>query len=38
MNLLNALDTHGQALDVRSRRMEILARNIANADTPNFKA
>ena len=38
MNLLNALDTHGQALDVRSRRMEVLARNIANADTPNFKA
>ena len=25
-------------LALRGRRMEILSRNIANADTPNFKA
>ncbi len=29
---------HERALDLRSQRMEILSRNIANADTPNFKA
>lgn len=39
MNLLNgALGIHEQALQVRTRRMEVLAQNIANADTPNFKA
>lgn len=39
MNLLNqALGVHEQALQVKSRRMELLAQNIANADTPNFKA
>ena len=27
-----------RALGVRSQRMEVLARNIANADTPNYKA
>ena len=32
------LDFHGQALMLRSRRNEILASNIANAATPNFKA
>jgi flagellar basal-body rod protein FlgB len=39
MNLLdNAFGIHEQALQVRSRRVELLAKNIANADTPNFKA
>jgi len=39
MNLLNdALGIHEQALQVRGRRMEVLAQNIANADTPSFKA
>lgn len=34
----SALGIHQQALSVRSRRAEILAANLANADTPNFKA
>lgn len=39
MNLIdNALGVHAQALGLRSKRMEVLARNIANADTPHFKA
>ena len=39
MNLIdNALGVHAQALGLRSQRMEVLARNIANADTPHFKA
>ena len=39
MNVLDkALGLHGQALGLRSQRMELLARNIANSDTPNFKA
>ena len=29
---------HEKALGLRNRRMEMLARNIANADTPHFKA
>ena len=33
-----ALGVHEQALNLRARRNEILAVNIANADTPNFKA
>lgn len=32
------LDFHAQALQLRSRRNEILASNIANAATPHFKA
>ena len=32
------LNFHAQALMLRSRRNEILASNIANAGTPNFKA
>ena len=32
------LNFHAQALELRSRRNEILASNIANAATPNFKA
>lgn len=39
MKLLEgALGLHEQALQVRTRRLEVLAQNIANADTPNFKA
>jgi flagellar basal-body rod protein FlgB len=39
MKLLEgALGIHGQALSVRTRRLELLAQNIANADTPNYKA
>ena len=39
MKLLDgALGLHEQALQVRTRRMEVLAQNIANADTPNYKA
>ncbi len=34
----SALAPHADALVLRARRAEILANNIANADTPNFKA
>lgn len=33
-----ALGIHAQALELRSRRAEILAANLANADTPNYLA
>jgi len=33
-----ALGIHEQALSLRAQRNEVLATNIANADTPNFKA
>ncbi|MCC7549033.1 MAG: flagellar basal body rod protein FlgB [Burkholderiales bacterium] len=40
--MLDGLDgflaRHLHALDVRARRSEVLASNIANADTPNYKA
>ena len=32
------LDGHGQALSLLSQRQKVLAGNIANADTPGFKA
>ena len=39
MNKLDALfDFNATALRVRAQRQEILAANIANADTPNYKA
>ena len=38
MNLFDALNSNSQALALRNRRMEVLAKNIANADTPNYKA
>jgi flagellar basal-body rod protein FlgB len=39
MNMIDrALGVHPQALELRSRRMSVLAQNIANADTPHFKA
>tara|TARA_B100001063_G_C16525382_1_gene433715 strand:+ start:82 stop:582 length:501 start_codon:yes stop_codon:yes gene_type:complete len=34
----NALGIHEQALELRTKRSEVLANNIANADTPGFKA
>jgi flagellar basal-body rod protein FlgB len=34
----NVLGVHEKALRVRDKRMEVLARNIANDDTPHFKA
>ena len=34
----SAFGIHEKALGVRSQRMELIARNIANADTPNYKA
>ena len=33
-----ALGIHPQALALREKRSELLASNLANADTPNFKA
>lgn len=39
MNMLtNVFGVHDDALRLKSQRLELLARNIANADTPNFKA
>ena len=37
-DLDKAFGIHQQALLLRSRRAEVLASNIANADTPNYKA
>lgn len=34
----NALGVHERALNVRSQRAEVLAGNLANADTPGYKA
>ncbi len=34
----NALGNHPQALALRERRSEVLASNLANADTPGYKA
>ena len=38
INFNAALDIHPQALMLREKRSEILASNLANADTPNYKA
>lgn len=38
INFDQALKIHAQALELRSRRTEIVAANLANADTPNYKA
>ena len=32
------LGVHAQALQLRSQRTEVLAANLANADTPNYRA
>ncbi|AHI28006.1 flagellar basal body rod protein FlgB [Marinobacter similis] len=34
----NALGVHAQALEARVKRAEVLANNLANADTPGYKA
>jgi flagellar basal-body rod protein FlgB len=34
----NALAFHSQALNLRAHRQQVLAANIANADTPHYKA
>jgi flagellar basal-body rod protein FlgB len=38
INFHNALGIHPQALILREKRSEILAANLANADTPDYKA
>lgn len=38
LSLSNALDIPAQALQLRARRAEVLASNMANADTPHYKA
>ena len=37
-DLDNALGIHAKAMVLRARRTEVLASNLANADTPGFKA
>lgn len=37
-NINDALDLHANALQLRSMRTQVLASNMANADTPNYKA
>ena len=38
MNLNAYLGVHQDALKIRGQRTEVLARNLANADTPGYKA
>jgi flagellar basal-body rod protein FlgB len=38
LNLDTYLGVHANALKLQSKRMEVLAENLANADTPNYKA
>ena len=38
INFDSALGIHADALRVRSQRAELLASNLANTDTPNYKA
>lgn len=38
LNIDQTLALHAQALRLRGERAEVLAANLANADTPNFKA
>jgi flagellar basal-body rod protein FlgB len=38
INFDTALGIHAEALRVRSQRAELLASNLANVDTPNYKA
>jgi flagellar basal-body rod protein FlgB len=38
MKLDDAFGIHPQALQLRARRSEVLASNLANADTPGYKA
>jgi flagellar basal-body rod protein FlgB len=38
LNLDQYVSVHAAALDVRARRGELIANNLANADTPGFRA
>ena len=38
INFEKAFGVHEAALTIRAKRAEVLANNLANADTPNFKA
>lgn len=39
MNILNnMMGVQEQTLQLKARRLEVIAQNIANADTPNYKA
>jgi flagellar basal-body rod protein FlgB len=38
VNLDSYLGVHAQALQLRSQRTEVLASNLANADTPGYRA
>lgn len=38
MNIAKSLAVYRKAIDLRAQRHEVLASNIANADTPNYKA
>lgn len=38
INFSNALGIHERALHLRTQRAELLANNLANTDTPGFKA
>jgi flagellar basal-body rod protein FlgB len=38
LNLDTYLGIHQDALKLQSKRMEVLANNLANVDTPNYKA
>jgi flagellar basal-body rod protein FlgB len=38
LNLDQYVSVHAAALDVRARRGELIARNLANADTPGYQA
>jgi len=38
ISFANALGVHEQALGLRARRAEVLANNLANADTPGYQA
>ena len=38
MNLSQHFAVLGQAMDLRSQRHQVLASNVANADTPHYKA
>jgi flagellar basal-body rod protein FlgB len=38
LNIDSYLGVHADALKLQSKRMEVLANNLANADTPNYKS
>jgi len=38
ISFANALGLHEQALGLRAQRAQVLANNLANADTPNYQA